>query len=113
MNMNKEIKQSKIAYDALVNENGLNRRDALKMIGLGSAGMMMGAPVSAEASVSSDKKVKIVIVGGGTGGIMATVRLRKAAPNAEITLIAPNEIHLYQPGQIFMLSLIHISEPTR
>lgn len=100
--MNKEIKQSKVAYDALVNENGLNRRDALKMIGLGSAGMMMGAPVSAEASVSSDKKVKIVIVGGGTGGIMTTVRLRKAAPNAEITLIAPNEIHLYQPGQIFM-----------
>jgi len=33
---------------------------------------------------------------------MATVRLRSAAPNADITIIAPNEIHLYQPGQVFM-----------
>lgn len=105
--MNKKIEQSKIAYDALSNEvisstEGMNRRDALKMMGVGGAAMMMGSPVQTEASESSDKNVKIIIVGGGLGGIMATARLRSAAPNAEITIIAPNEIHLYQPGQVFM-----------
>jgi len=100
--MNKKIKQSKVAFDALRSEEGLNRRDALKIMGLGGATMMMGSPVETVASESSDKKVKIVIVGGGAGGIMATVRLRSAAPNADITIIAPNETHLYQPGQVFM-----------
>lgn len=100
--MNKKIEQSKVTFDALRNEEGLNRRDALKIMGLGGATMMMGSPTETVASESSDKNVKIVIVGGGAGGIMATVRLRSAAPNADITIIAPNEIHLYQPGQVFM-----------
>lgn len=102
--MNKKIEQSKIAYEVLSGETteGMSRRDAIKLMGLGGAAMMMGAPVKTEASQSSDKNVKIVIVGGGAGGIMATARLRSAAPNAEITIIAPNETHLYQPGQVFM-----------
>jgi sulfide:quinone oxidoreductase len=88
-------------YEALTKE-GMSRRDALKVMGLtGGAAMMLGAPTKVEAS-STDKAINIVVVGGGAGGIMATVRLRKAAPNAKITLIAPNEIHLYQPGQVFM-----------
>ena len=100
--MNKEIKTSKVAYNALINESGMSRRDALKVMGLtGGATMMMGTPTKVEAS-STDKAVNIVVVGGGAGGLMATVRLSKAASNAKITLIAPNEIHLYQPGQVFM-----------
>jgi len=100
--MDKEIKTSKITYDALIDEAGMSRRDALKVMGLtGGATMMMGAPTTVEAS-STDKKVKIVIVGGGAGGIMAAARLNSAASNAEIILIAPNEVHLYQPGQVFM-----------
>jgi len=54
------------------------------------------------AGAKSDKEAKILVVGGGAGGFMALSRLRRALPNAEITLIAPNEIHLYQPGQVFM-----------
>ena len=101
--MKEKLETSKVAYDALVNEHGLSRRDALKIMGLtGGAAMMMGAPTSAEAGPSSDKKAKIVIVGGGAGGIMAAARIRRAASNADITIIAPNEIHLYQPGQVFM-----------
>ncbi len=100
--MDKNIETSKVAYDALVNKEGMSRRDALKVMGLtGGAAMMMGAPTRVEAS-STDKSVNIVVVGGGAGGIMAAVRLSKAASNAKITLIAPNEIHLYQPGQVFM-----------
>ena len=101
--MDKKIQSSKIAYEALTSETGMSRRDALKVMGLtGGAAMMMGAPTSAEAGPSSDKKAKIVIVGGGAGGIMAAARLRRAASNADITIIAPNDIHLYQPGQVFM-----------
>jgi sulfide:quinone oxidoreductase len=100
--LDKKIQTSKVAYDALINESGMSRRDALKVMGLtGGATMMMGAPTKVEAS-STDKAVNIVVVGGGAGGLMATVRLSKAASNAKITLIAPNEIHLYQPGQVFM-----------
>ena len=33
--MNKKIEQSKVAFDALRSEEGLNRRDALKIMGLG------------------------------------------------------------------------------
>jgi len=93
---------SHVAYDALQSESNMSRRDALKVMGLtGGTAMMMGAPTKVEAS-STDKAVNIVVVGGGAGGLMATVRLSKAASNAKITLIAPNEIHLYQPGQVFM-----------
>jgi len=107
--LNKKIESSKAAYEALINESGMSRRDALKVMGLtGGAAMMMGAPTSAQAGPSSDKKVKIVIVGGGAGGIMAAARLVKAASNAEITLIAPNETHLYQPGQVFMAAGLYV-----
>ena len=109
--MKKSIESSKVAYEALTSEGGMSRRDALKVMGLtGGAAMMMGAPTSAQAGPSSDKKAKIVIVGGGAGGIMAAARLRKAASNAEITLIAPNEIHLYQPGQVFMAAGLYTAD---
>jgi len=107
--LNKKIESSKAAYEALVNENGMSRRDALKVMGLtGGAAMMMGAPTPAQAGPSSDKSVKIVIVGGGAGGIMAAARLVKAAPNADIKVIAPNETHLYQPGQVFMAAGLYV-----
>ena len=100
--MNKKINTSEITYNALITKTDMSRRDALKIMGLtGGAAMMLGAPTKVEAS-STDKAVNIVVVGGGAGGLMATVRLSKAASNAKITLIAPNEIHLYQPGQVFM-----------
>jgi len=90
-------------FHKMVNEiNELSRRDALKLMGAtGGAAMFLGA-VPVESKASSTKSANIVVVGGGAGGIMAAVRLNKAAPNAKITLIAPNETHLYQPGQVFM-----------
>ena len=101
--MNQKIEASKIAYDALNAAEGMSRREALKVMGLtSSAAMMMGAPTQAQAGPGSDKNVKVLVVGGGAGGIMALVRLHRAMPNAVFTIIAPNEIHLYQPGQVFM-----------
>lgn len=106
MNKNK-IHPSKAVIEALENKNseGLSRRDALKMIGIGGAAGVIGMPPSLHAeepSAKSVKQAKILVVGAGAGGIMALARLRSALPNADITIIAPNEIHLYQPGQVFM-----------
>ncbi|WP_456451505.1 NAD(P)/FAD-dependent oxidoreductase [Hydrogenimonas sp.] len=121
--MNKKLlRQSGEVLEELMKKEGMSRRDALKLMGLGGAATMMGtapamAATDAVAGGGSDKKAKIVIVGGGAGGIMAAARLRRAAPNTEITLIAPNDIHLYQPGQVFMAAGLYtaadIKKPNR
>jgi len=106
----KKIEHSKPLVDLLHGEatEGINRRTALKMMGVGGAAAFMGMPPSSEAAeaeagtLKSDKKTKVLVVGAGAGGLMALSRLHRALPNAEITVIAPNEIHLYQPGQVFM-----------
>lgn len=94
--------------------SGMSRRDALKMMGLSpiAAGVLASssAPVEAKAS---DAKGKIVIVGGGAGGIMAMARLRRALSEPDITIIAPNEVHLYQPGQVFMAAGEYTHEDIR
>ncbi len=84
-------------------ENGMSRRDALKVMGLSpvAATLLLSGTATPEVQ-ASDAKGKIVIVGGGAAGIMAMARLRRALSNPDITIIAPNEVHLYQPGQVFM-----------
>lgn len=105
--MKTEISRSKAVLEALQNRSseGLSRRDALKMIGIGGTASVMGLPSSLHAedkSSKSEKQVKILIVGGGSGGIMALARLHRALSNSDITIIAPNEVHLYQPSQVFV-----------
>ncbi len=81
------------------------RREALKKLGIGTGLALSGTLNGAETKLSmpsSKKKARIVIAGGGTAGMAAAARIRRAAPNAQIVLISPNERHLYQPGQLFV-----------
>ena len=96
--MNKKID----FIDEIVNNKGLSRRDALKMMGISPIAAGLLASGSTTEAKASSAKGKIVIVGGGAGGIMAAVRLNSALSNADITIIAPNEVHIYQPGQVFV-----------
>jgi sulfide:quinone oxidoreductase len=47
---------------------------------------------------------RIVVLGGGTGGTLAANRLRRllGPEAAEITVIDPDDEHLYQPGLLFV-----------
>lgn len=81
----------------------LSRRSALKVLGLSPvAASVLFSVNPTESQASEDVKGKIVIVGGGSGAIMALSRLHRAIKNPDITIIAPNEVHLYQPGQVFV-----------
>lgn len=79
----------------------LSRRDALRYMALSplAASLLNTVPSQASASTASGH---IVIVGAGTGALMVLARLRRALSHPIITIIAPNETHIYQPGQIFV-----------
>lgn len=82
----------------------LSRRDAIKLMGISpiAAGVLASTSSSAISSAeAADVTGKIVIVGGGAGAIMALARLHRGISNPDITIIAPNELHIYQPGQVF------------
>lgn len=97
----------KISYDREREMKQQGRRDILKMMGAGSIALLTGVGTSASAKTTlstfaTRKRVDIVIAGGGTAGITAAARLRRSAPNAKITLVAPNTTHLYQSGQVYV-----------
>jgi len=83
-------------------KNGISRRQALKLMGLSPIAASVIAGSTATEAKASDAKGKILILGGGAGGIMAMAHLRSKLNNPDITIVAPNEIHLYQPGQVFI-----------
>jgi len=82
----------------------LSRRDAMKIIGISpiAASLLVGTGSSSMLKASEDVNGKIIIVGGGAGAIMVLSRLLNAIDKPDITIIAPNKIHLYQPGQVFI-----------
>ena len=83
----------------------MSRRDALKLMGISPIAatvIAQGTSGSITEAKASGAKGKIVIVGGGSGAIMAAARLNRGLSDPDITIIAPNEVHLYQPGQVFM-----------
>ena len=59
---------------------------------------------------------RIVVLGGGTGGTLAANRLRRLLDRdaAQITVIDPDDAHLYQPGLLFVpFGLTRLASLTR
>ncbi len=75
----------------------LSRRDALKQLSaLGLAPTLLSATEVKASSVKSN--AKIVIIGGGAGGLTVAARLDRAMDNPDITIIEPSAKHVYQAG---------------
>ncbi|MGM0623366.1 MAG: NAD(P)/FAD-dependent oxidoreductase [Campylobacterota bacterium] len=89
---------------------GISRRDAMKMMGIG-AGMATVGATSASAATkahASSATGKIVIIGGGMSGTATASKLSSMLSNAEITVIEPNPKSVsYQPGQTLVATGIY------
>ena len=91
----------------------LSRRDAIKLMGISpiAAGVLASTSSSSITSAeAADVKGKIIIVGGGAGAIMALARLHRGISDPDITIIAPNKLHVYQPGQVFQAAGLYIHD---
>ena len=98
-NITKDLEQ----LDAILKDQGISRRDAMKMMGVGSlSALMMGGTEVEAATVAqaSDAKGKILIIGGGLSGMSTAARLTNSLSNPDITVIEPETLSCsYQPGQ--------------
>ena len=48
------------------------------------------------------KHHQLLIIGGGTAGIMVASQIKKANSNISVALLDPAETHYYQPGFLFI-----------
>ncbi|MCY1718872.1 FAD/NAD(P)-binding oxidoreductase [Prolixibacteraceae bacterium Z1-6] len=91
------------------------RRKFIKTSALGLGGLIV-ARQGYKYINQSTAKAKIVIVGGGAAGITMAAYLSNMLRDKDITIIEPNEIHLYQPGFTLIAAGIFnakdVAEPT-
>lgn len=103
--MNGDRSKKMMKLDEELKKEGLTRRDALKLLGVGAGAMAVGGSVAfkATSAYSSDKNVKVLIIGGGLSGIATAAKLRSMLSKAEITVVEPNKQSVsYQPGNTFI-----------
>ena len=103
--MNKELSEGLKKVEKELRKEGLNRRDALKLLGAGAGAMLLsgGTPGLTKPAMASNKKVKIVIVGGGLAGMSTAAKLSSQLTNGEIIVVEPNKKSVsYQPGNTFI-----------
>ena len=99
---NRDVKKDLEQLDSILKDKGISRRDAIKMLGLGGAAMMIGGSTEAEAATvvsANAAKGKVLIVGGGLAGMSTAARLTNSGVK-NVTVIEPEATSVsYQPGQ--------------
>jgi len=103
---NRDIQKDLKQIDTILKEQGISRRDAMKMMGIGSLSALMMDPKEVQANTNpSDVKGKVVIIGAGLSGISTAARLTQSLINPDVTIIDPNAFSAsYQPGQTLVAS---------
>ncbi|MFO8156246.1 MAG: NAD(P)/FAD-dependent oxidoreductase [Pseudomonadota bacterium] len=83
-----------------VEQLSLSRRDFIKLGTASGVAVVAGTGAAATPRVAEAVRTsaRIVIVGGGAGGLTVAARLSHLLAGARITLLEPNETHHYQPG---------------
>ncbi|WP_163574189.1 NAD(P)/FAD-dependent oxidoreductase [Halomonas faecis] len=88
----------------------LDRRQLLKLgAGLGAASFFSAANLQAKTIAT---RARIVILGGGAGGMAMANRLSQRLDGASITIVEPRERHHYQPGWTLVASGVWNPERT-
>jgi len=96
----KMMKEGIKLIEAHFQQEGVSRREAMKLFGLGGTTALMTSITTPTRLKASVAKAKIVIVGGGLAGMSTAARLTHALENPNITMIEPSEFSTsYQPGQ--------------
>jgi len=95
------LKEGMDLIDAHFKNEGVSRRDAIKMFGAGGAAMLMGSGAATELKAgSSAVKAKILIIGGGLAGMSTAALFTNSLDNPDITVLEPTATSTsYQPGQ--------------
>ncbi|QOG11789.1 NAD(P)/FAD-dependent oxidoreductase [Arcobacter sp. FWKO B] len=85
--------------EILLKDLGISRREAFKRVAtLGALSFGTHSSANATNTIKSTN-AKIVIIGGGAGGISVAARLCRAIKQPNVTIIEPNDKHIYQAGQ--------------
>jgi len=91
---NKNLKRDLEQLDAILKDQGISRRDAMKMMGVSSMAALMMGGTEAEAATSlqaSSANGHVLIVGGGLSGMSTAARLSNTLSNLKLQLL--NLIH--------------------
>lgn len=74
----------------------MERREFLRA--LAASGVLASATLSPARAQTATASLKVVIAGAGAAGLSLASRLRRALPNARITIVDPRRDHWFQPG---------------
>ncbi|HIM94672.1 MAG TPA: NAD(P)/FAD-dependent oxidoreductase [Campylobacterales bacterium] len=93
------MKEGMELIDAHFKGEGISRRDAMKIFGVGGTAALMASGATTELN-ASEAKGKILIVGGGLAGMATAAKLTNTLNTPDITILEPGDLATsYQPGQ--------------